>query len=168
MVYSVVGNKKCHLLFQLAKEAIEVEEKEEKLVSEAVKHLSDANVRISHLSEEFTSKVDESRKQKEEITHLLAKVRPIHSFRFVLHAFIFNTCQSKSSKRVRMMEPIHSFIRDDRQSLPLHFYNPFFLWRSPLIKRCEQIIVTFPLSFGSLVDHKTVSFSPAILAFETN
>lgn len=59
---------------QLAKEAIEVEEKEEKLVSETVKHLSEANVRINYLSEEFSHKSDESRKQKEEITHLLAKV----------------------------------------------------------------------------------------------
>ena len=59
---------------QLAKEAIEVEEKEEKLVSETVKHLSEANVQISYLNEEFTHKSDESRKQKEEITHLLAQV----------------------------------------------------------------------------------------------
>ncbi|XP_059096744.1 trafficking kinesin-binding protein milt-like [Tigriopus californicus] len=73
-------NKKLHEeATELAKEAIEVEEKEEKLVSEAVKHLSDANVRISHLSEEFTCKVDESRKQKEEITHLLAKVCDMQS-----------------------------------------------------------------------------------------
>ena len=61
--------------FQLAKEAIEVEEKEEKLVSETVKHMTEANLQISYLSEEFTVKSDESRKQKEEITHLLAQVR---------------------------------------------------------------------------------------------
>lgn len=59
---------------QLAKEAIEVEEKEEKLVSDAVKHLTEANVQISYLSEEFNVKADESLKQKEEITHLLAQV----------------------------------------------------------------------------------------------
>ena len=63
------------LFCQLAKEAIEVEEKEEKLVSETVKHLSEANVQISYLNEEFTHKSDESRKQKEEITHLLAQVK---------------------------------------------------------------------------------------------
>ncbi len=63
----------CHI-FQLAKEAYEVEEKEEKLVSETVKHLTEANVQISVLSEEFSVKSDESRKQKEEITHLLAQV----------------------------------------------------------------------------------------------
>ena len=60
--------------FQLAKEAFEVEEKEEKLVHETVKHLTEANVQISYLSEEFSVKSDESRKQKEEITHLLAQV----------------------------------------------------------------------------------------------
>jgi len=58
----------------LANEAIEVEEKEEKLVSDAVKHLTEANVQISFLSEEFSHKSDESLKQKEEITHLLAQV----------------------------------------------------------------------------------------------
>ena len=61
-------------LFQLAKEAFEVEEKEEKLVHETVKHLTEANVQISYLSEEFYVKSDESRKQKEDITHLLAQV----------------------------------------------------------------------------------------------
>ncbi len=59
---------------QLAKEAFEVEEKEEKLVSDAVKHLSEANVKINVLTSEFSSKAEESRRQKEEITHLLAKV----------------------------------------------------------------------------------------------
>ena len=61
-------------IYQLAKEAFEVEEKEEKLVHETVKHLTEANVQISYLSEEFSVKSDESRKQKEEITHLLAQV----------------------------------------------------------------------------------------------
>ena len=51
-----------------------MEEKEEKLVHETVKHLTEANVQISYLSEEFSVKSDESRKQKEEITHLLAQV----------------------------------------------------------------------------------------------
>ena len=44
------------------------------MVSDAVKHLTEANVQISVLSEEFSVKSDESRKQKEEITHLLAQV----------------------------------------------------------------------------------------------
>jgi trafficking kinesin-binding protein 1 len=68
-------NKKLHEeATELAKEAYEVEEKEEKLVHDTVKHLTEANVQISFLSEEFTVKSDESRKQKENITHLLAQV----------------------------------------------------------------------------------------------
>uniref|UniRef100_A0A0K2UZG7 Trafficking kinesinbinding protein miltlike [Bombus terrestris] n=1 Tax=Lepeophtheirus salmonis TaxID=72036 RepID=A0A0K2UZG7_LEPSM len=59
---------------ELSKEAYEFEEKEEKLVSDAVKHLTEANVQISYLNEEFTVKQDESFKQREEITHLLAQV----------------------------------------------------------------------------------------------
>ena len=39
-----------------------------------MKHLTEANVQISYLSEEFYVKSDESRKQKEDITHLLAQV----------------------------------------------------------------------------------------------
>ncbi len=54
-----------------------MEKKEEKLVSDAVKHLTEANSQITYLSEEFSHKSDESRKQKEEITHLLAQVRAI-------------------------------------------------------------------------------------------
>ena len=53
---------------------MECEEKEEKLVTDAVKHLTEANVQINYLSTEFNVKSDESRKQKEEITHLLAQV----------------------------------------------------------------------------------------------
>lgn len=68
------------ICFQLAKEAIEVEEKEERLVSDAVKHLSEANVQINYLSEEFSHKSDESLRQKEEITHLLAQVRDENSY----------------------------------------------------------------------------------------
>ena len=84
---------------QLAKEAFEVEEKEEKLVHETVKHLSEANVQISYLSEEFSVKSDESRKQKEEITHLLAQViyavlptqeaRRLGTF-FLIHVFHYH------------------------------------------------------------------------------
>lgn len=51
-----------------------MEKKEEKLVSDAVKHLTEANDKITVLSEEFTHKSDESFKQKEEISHLLAQV----------------------------------------------------------------------------------------------
>ena len=59
---------------ELAKEAFECEAKEEKLVTDAVKHLTEANVQINYLSEEFNVKSHESQKQKEEITHLLAQV----------------------------------------------------------------------------------------------
>lgn len=59
---------------ELAKEAMECEAKEEKLVTDAVKHLTEANVQINYLSKKFTVKSDESSKQQEEITHLLAQV----------------------------------------------------------------------------------------------
>ena len=59
---------------ELANEAYECEVKEEKLVTDAVKHLTEANVQINYLSEEFNVKETESQKQKEEITHLLAQV----------------------------------------------------------------------------------------------
>ena len=68
-------NKKLHSeAAELAKEAYECEVKEEKLVTDAVKHLTEANVQINYLSEEFNVKSHESQKQKEEITHLLAQV----------------------------------------------------------------------------------------------
>ena len=60
---------------ELANEAYECEVKEEKLVTDAVKHLTEANVQINYLSEEFNVKETESQKQKEEITHLLAQVK---------------------------------------------------------------------------------------------
>ena len=44
------------------------------LVGDAVKHLTEANVQINSLSRKFTTKTNESYKQKEEITHLLAQV----------------------------------------------------------------------------------------------
>ena len=59
---------------ELAKEAFECEAKEEKLVTDAVKHLTEANVQINYLSEENFVKSNESHKQKEEITYLLAQV----------------------------------------------------------------------------------------------
>merc|ERR1712083_910028 len=68
-------NKKLHAeATELANEAKECEEKEEKLVTDAVKHLTDANVQINSLSRKFTTKTNESHKQKEEITQLLAQV----------------------------------------------------------------------------------------------
>lgn len=51
-----------------------MEEKEEKLVSETVRHITEANLQINFLSEEFSVKSNESQKQKEEITQLLAQV----------------------------------------------------------------------------------------------
>ena len=65
---------------ELAKEAEECEAKEEKLVTDAVKHLTEANVQINYLSKKFTTKSDESHKQKEEITHLLAQVSEFLTF----------------------------------------------------------------------------------------
>ena len=68
-------NKQLHAeATELANEAKECEEKEEKLVGDAVKHLTEANVQINSLSRKFTTKTNESYKQKEEITHLLAQV----------------------------------------------------------------------------------------------
>ena len=60
---------------ELVQEAEECEAKEEKLVTDAVKHLTEANVQINYLSKKFTTKSDESHKQREEINHLLAQVR---------------------------------------------------------------------------------------------
>ena len=59
---------------ELAKEAFACEEKEVKLVSDAVKHLTEANVKLSTMNVEYHTKAAESLRQKEEITHLLAKV----------------------------------------------------------------------------------------------
>ena len=63
------------LSFQLAKEAYACEEKEEKLVSEAVTQLTDANLRLSKLTRDHHVKTEECNRQKEEITRLLAQVR---------------------------------------------------------------------------------------------
>ena len=84
-------NKKLHAeATELANEAKECEEKEEKLVTDAVKHLTEANVQINSLSRKFTTKTNESHKQKEEITHLLAQVRQKRFF----FLFIFLFCIS--------------------------------------------------------------------------
>ena len=58
----------------MAKEAFACEQKEEKLVSETVKHLTETNLKFSTMSNEYQLKIEESLRQKEEITHLLAKV----------------------------------------------------------------------------------------------
>ena len=63
------------VLKQLAKEAFACEQKEEKLVSDAVQHLTEANLKLTAMSTEYQTKVEESMRQKEEMTHLLAKVR---------------------------------------------------------------------------------------------
>ena len=82
-----------------------MEEKEEKLVHETVKHLTEANVQISYLSEEFSVKSDESRKQKEEITHLLAQV--IHAILPTDGALMFpsHLFRSAISSRSRSNSP---------------------------------------------------------------
>ena len=59
---------------ELAKEALECEIKEEKLVTDAVKHLNDANLQINSLSKRIIGKADESQKQKEKIAVLLSQV----------------------------------------------------------------------------------------------
>jgi hypothetical protein len=45
-------------IFQLAQEAYACEEKEEKLVTDAVKHLTEANYQIKDLYDQFTVKVN--------------------------------------------------------------------------------------------------------------
>ena len=80
---------------ELVQEAEECEAKEEKLVTDAVKHLTEANVQINYLSKKFTTKSDESHKQREEINHLLAQVRklfkrdPSRFYKFVFSSFLF-------------------------------------------------------------------------------
>ena len=59
---------------ELAKEALECEIKEEKLVTDAVKHLNEANLQINSLSKRIIGKADESQKQKEKIAILLSQV----------------------------------------------------------------------------------------------
>jgi hypothetical protein len=48
-------------IFQLAQEAYACEEKEEKLVTDAVKHLTEANYQIKDLYDQFTVKVGNPR-----------------------------------------------------------------------------------------------------------
>ena len=76
----------------LVQEAEESEAKEEKLVTDAVKHLTEANVQINYLSKKFTTKSDESHKQREEINHLLAQVRK--DFQSFLFVFLYSLLPS--------------------------------------------------------------------------
>ena len=76
----------------LVQEAEESEAKEEKLVTDAVKHLTEANVQINYLSKKFTTKSDESHKQREEINHLLAQVRK--DFQSFLSVFLYSLLPS--------------------------------------------------------------------------
>ncbi|XP_071546517.1 trafficking kinesin-binding protein 1 isoform X5 [Panulirus ornatus] len=59
---------------QLASDTLECEDKEKELVSDVIKQLSDANLQVSQLSEELAKKVEDSLRQQEEITQLLAQV----------------------------------------------------------------------------------------------
>merc|ERR550534_2917107 len=73
-------NKKLHAeAFTLAQEAYKCEEKEEKLVKDAVQHLTQANYQIKDLHSQFTHKVDESSRQREEISQLLGQVCDLQS-----------------------------------------------------------------------------------------
>merc|ERR1711971_147343 len=68
-------NKTLHAeAFTLAQEAYKCEEKEEKLVKDAVQHLTQANYQIKDLHSQFTNKMDESSRQREEISQLLGQV----------------------------------------------------------------------------------------------
>jgi len=68
-------NKNLHAeAAKLAHEAYACEEKEEKLVKDAVQHLTQANSQIKDLHHQFTHKVDESSRQREEINSLLSQV----------------------------------------------------------------------------------------------
>lgn len=70
-----VDNKSLHAeASKLANEAYACEEKEEKLVKDAVQHLTQANYQIKDLHHQFTHKVDESSRQREEINSLLSQV----------------------------------------------------------------------------------------------
>jgi len=68
-------NKSLHAeASKLANDAYACEEKEEKLVKDAVQHLTQANSQIKDLHFQFTHKVDESSRQREEINSLLSQV----------------------------------------------------------------------------------------------
>ena len=56
---------------------MDCEAKEEKLVTDAVKHLNQANLQIHSMSKRIIDKSEESQKQKQEIAHLLTQVKKI-------------------------------------------------------------------------------------------
>ena len=60
---------------ELDREALECEAKEEKLVTDAVKHLNQANSQIHSMSKRIIGKSEESQKQKQDIAHLLTQVK---------------------------------------------------------------------------------------------
>ena len=60
---------------ELAREALECEAKEEKLVTDAVKHLNQANLQIHSMSKRIIGKSEESQKQKQDIANLLKEVK---------------------------------------------------------------------------------------------
>ncbi|XP_042205710.1 trafficking kinesin-binding protein 1-like isoform X2 [Homarus americanus] len=64
---------------QLATDTLECEDKEKELVTDVIKQLSDANLQVGQLSEELARKVEDSLRQQEEITHLLAQVVDLQS-----------------------------------------------------------------------------------------
>lgn len=64
---------------QIASDTQEIEDKEKELVSDVIKQLSDANIQVSQLSEELAKKVEDSLRQQEEITQLLAQVVDLQS-----------------------------------------------------------------------------------------
>ena len=54
---------------------MDCEAKEEKLVTDAVKHLNEANLQIHSMSKRIIDKSEESQKQKRDIAHLLTQVK---------------------------------------------------------------------------------------------
>ncbi|XP_042880575.1 trafficking kinesin-binding protein milt-like isoform X4 [Penaeus japonicus] len=64
---------------QLASDTIECESKEKELVTDIIKQLSDANLQVRQLSDDLAKKVEDSLRQQEEITHLLAQVVDLQS-----------------------------------------------------------------------------------------
>ncbi|KAK3856466.1 hypothetical protein Pcinc_037216 [Petrolisthes cinctipes] len=59
---------------KLATDTMECEDKEKELVTGVIKQLTDANLQVRQLSEELAKKVEDSLRQQEEITQLLAQV----------------------------------------------------------------------------------------------
>ncbi|XP_068220886.1 trafficking kinesin-binding protein 1 isoform X5 [Palaemon carinicauda] len=64
---------------QLATDTQECEEKEKELVTDVIKQLSDANLQVRQLNDDLAKKVEDSLRQQEEITQLLAQVVDLQS-----------------------------------------------------------------------------------------